>query len=195
MTMLEVTPEPLFSSNARSSPSGDQLGPADQSSSDVGTDWILRSGPPSAGMTKSPLPSPERRKNAMWRPSGDQVGKRSGAGFLVNRSGTSVPMTLTKISSLSPFSLLHENAIRSPSGEKLAWRSMPGRLVNGIVRISSRGDSQSRVRFRKSAATVATATATAGHITRPYEALVARLLPAEPNSPDSGPTCPSALPD
>jgi len=51
--------------DARASPLGDQLGPPDQTSSDVGSDWIRRSGPPKAGMTKSPLPSAEDRTNAI----------------------------------------------------------------------------------------------------------------------------------
>ena len=62
--MLRGACASCLSESASSLPSGDQLGPAAHSCSGI-SDPILRSGPPSAGMTKIPRPSPEERTNAM----------------------------------------------------------------------------------------------------------------------------------
>src|SRR6266850_1289348 len=81
--------EPL-STSARSLPSGDhetfpyQM-PAGNHLADNSPS--LRSGPPSAGMTKIPAPSVDRRRKAICRPSGDHVGLYSSASPSVRRSG------------------------------------------------------------------------------------------------------------
>src|SRR2546425_1521588 len=55
----------------------------------------LRSGPPRAGIVMRAFSSFRTRTKAMNRPSGDQVGFRSGAGSVVSRSGVPSPISLT----------------------------------------------------------------------------------------------------
>src|SRR5438128_10976256 len=47
----------------------------------------LRSGPPSALITKIPVPAEDRRRKAICRPSGDHVGLNSSVSSFVRRSG------------------------------------------------------------------------------------------------------------
>src|SRR5205809_713627 len=61
----------LLSAMARDFPSGDQSNASEVSiRSELPSD-TLRTGPPREDTTKNPAPSPQHRKNAICRPSGD----------------------------------------------------------------------------------------------------------------------------
>ena len=70
-------------------PSGDQLsGPSPTSANFLS--------PPPSGLTRDRmLRSPEARRKAIWRPSGDHTGDQSTAGSVVNRLNPVPPTSLT----------------------------------------------------------------------------------------------------
>src|SRR5262249_45234444 len=73
-----------------------ELPSGDQASEPPSISASFRSRPPRAGTSSTAaFPSDSPRRKAMERPSGDQAGLKSAAGWVVRRSSCSLPISLT----------------------------------------------------------------------------------------------------
>src|SRR5262245_55360570 len=89
----------------------------------------FRSGPPK-GVIKRIVLSGAALRNAICRPSGDQLGKESSDESVVRRTAVGLSIVLTYISKLSRRSPFQLKATIRPSGDRDGVSSIPGVVVN-----------------------------------------------------------------